>query len=372
MSMKYTDFGGGTLDCSVLRCIGYECQVLSIHGDTNIGGIDFDHIIYEMMVYKFKLYYNWEIYSELKSELIKISERVKRTLTYNNMDKIVIYNEKLNEKKEITIYRDEFENNPKTIDLINRVIFITNETINEHDYSNNNEISMILLIGGSSNIPIIQYSLKNTFKKYGIKLINDPNYDTQLMVVTGTGIIAGSLAYDTNNNNNEQIIIEDVIPLSLGFSICEYDNNLNKNKCGIFDPIILKNSEYPTNKIVKYCQNNPNSNVAVLKLYEGTSKYVINNYFLMKLQINNIPKRKANECNNIHVIFNIDGNGIATINAKINNNKEINLFNESLSIINNVNNNGTNNIYSNSQLNSLKHQMISWYDNDISKKIFSS
>eukprot|EP01083_Nonionella_stella_P280132 952857_1 len=110
---------------------------------------------------------------------------------------------------------------------------------------------MILMIGGTSKIPIIQQRLKEEFGSGNgdLKLVF-PSDDPQLMVVKGSAIIGASLAFDHfdgGDNTLKNIVLEDVIPLSLGFSICLTNyNESGKIKCGIMDIIIPKNSHYPT------------------------------------------------------------------------------------------------------------------------------
>ena len=158
----------------------------------------------------------------------------------------------------------------------------------------------------------------------------------------------------------KQIVLEDVIPLSLGFSICITDaNKESKPKCGVMDVIVAKNSHYPTRAEVTYCQKDPNSSIAKLDLYEGENHLVKDNYLLSHLSISNIPKREPTVCDSIIVEFIIDKNGIATIEAIVNDKNKRNIerrkFSNSLSVISNDGN------LSQRDIEDLKERMIEWF-----------
>ena len=143
------------------------------------------------------------------------------------------------------------------------------------------------------------------------------------MVVTGSGIIGGSLAFtdvSSDNADASQIVLNDVIPLPLGISECvakEDDEDLIE--CGVMKVIIDKNSNYPTNAATVFCQEPYDANELYLEIYEGENYYVADNYLLGSVVIcGDIPERDPNICDNIMFEFIIDNNGIVNVEAKTN------------------------------------------------------
>merc|ERR1719491_561553 len=190
---------------------------------------------------------------------------------------------------------------------------------------------MILMVGGTSKIPIIQRRLREEFGRgtEGSSLVF-PSGDAQLTVVKGSAIIGASLSAvgSLSIESEKMIVLEDVIPLSLGFSICLSSKNASTD-CGVMDVIVAKNSQYPTRAQATYCQKEPSSSIAKLELYEGDARDVRENYLLAHLQIENIPPRDPNVCDSIIVEFIIDADGIAKIEAKVNDQS----FNQTLAVV---------------------------------------
>jgi len=377
------DMGGGTIDCSVLRCTGVDCQVLGVKGNSSLGGIDFDYIIRDIMITKYEKQHNWEnirASNKLMAKFLKVAERVKKSLSVSTQHQVTMTNDELlkedystfyTEKKQIIITRLEFEKHPRTKELIDSAIQTAKDAINTDRIKASN-IRMILMIGGTTKIPIIQQRLKEEFgiahnninSARQLKLVF-PSDDPQLQVVKGSAIIGSSLAFEGDSGVNtqsavKQIVLEDVIPLSLGFSICITDaNKESKPQCGVMDVIVAKNSHYPTRAEVTYCQKDPNSSIAKLDLYEGENHLVKDNYLLSHLSISNIPKREPTVCDSIIVEFIIDKNGIATIEAIVNDKNKRNIerrkFSNSLSVISNDGN------LSQRDIEDLKERMIEWF-----------
>eukprot|EP01084_Bolivina_argentea_P281501 481640_1 len=168
------DFGGGTIDCSVLRCTGVDCQVIGVRGNSSLGGIDFDLIIRDIMIKKYSLQHSWNniIHSDkLYAKFLKVAEKIKKSLTFNTQHQVTMTNDELlkddfstfySEKKQIIITRKEFEQDPRTQQLINSAIETARLAIN-NDRIKSSNIRMILMIGGTSKIPIIQQRLKEEF-----------------------------------------------------------------------------------------------------------------------------------------------------------------------------------------------------------------
>eukprot|EP01084_Bolivina_argentea_P250488 419684_1 len=198
------DYGGGTLDCSIMRCIGLECDVLAVSGNSTLGGIDYDHVIKDIIIQKLVNTYNIKSDSIDKSKLLEDSEMIKISLSTNTQH---LY--KYKNKPTIIIKRKEFENHPRTKQLMKSAIDTAKKAMEQKDPNNPkfvaSNIRMLLMIGGSSNIPIIQKKLREAFPRDTLKL-EFPEIDPQLMVITGSAVLAGSMVYD------KKFTVADVIP----------------------------------------------------------------------------------------------------------------------------------------------------------------
>eukprot|EP01084_Bolivina_argentea_P086630 156574_1 len=349
------DFGGGTLDCSVMRCTGVDCQVLGVKGNSSLGGIDFDGVIRDIMIDKYETQHSWHNVRQsdaLNAKFLKVAERVKKSLSVSSQHHVTMTND-VGDKKQIVITRREFEAHPQTQELIDYAIQTAKAAIDNKRIRASN-IRMILMIGGTTKIPMIQRRLSEEFgaNTERLKLVF-PSDDAQLMVVKGSAIIGASLS-SNSHSHHKQIVLEDVIPLSLGFSICLIDSSSDM-ECGIMDVIIEKNSHYPTATNVTYCQKDPSSSIATLHLYEGESEFVRNNYLLSHLSISNIPKRNANDaCDSIIVEFVIDKNGIAQIHATVNDKNKTKFYSQ-LSVVSNDSN------LSKKQIKHAKVEVMQWF-----------
>ena len=371
------DIGGGTTDVSILRCTGLHCEVLGVAGNSSLGGIDFDNIIIDIICDKIIKIINNKIltrdilkidnkYSKLYDNIVSKAEIIKIALSTDNEYMIRLgINEKENYFENIIITRKEFEENLKTILLIQNIINLAKKAIidvNNFGLKKGNEyltnIRAILLIGGTVKIPLIQEMLK----EFDTKLIY-PSDDPQLMVVKGSAIIGGTKNYTDSNNidilqnqiQQDSISIDDVLPMSFGFDVCIIDNNSDDgsgHKCGIMDILINKNSKYPTKGIGIYCQKISSASTATLMLYEGDDKKVSNNFFLTKLEIFDVPKRSEYECNNIMVELSIDNNGIVNITAKTKNNQ---IYTKQLPVKSN------NGYLNDQQIKILNKQLMQWF-----------
>merc|ERR1712228_138603 len=329
-----------------------------VRGNSSLGGIDFDYVIKDILIEKYEQQHNWHNIrssAKLSAKFLKVAERVKKSLSVSSQHQVTMTNDEMavTEKKQVIITRLEFESDARTQSLIDSAIQTAKNAINTDRIKASN-IRMILMIGGTTKIPIIQQRLSEEFGHSNRLKLVFPDSDPQLMVVKGSAIIGQSLSTQSYVNS-KQIVLEDVIPLSLGFSICTMAIDDGLTRCGIMDVIVEKNSHYPTSAQVKYCQKDPNSSIAKLDLYEGDDALVSNNYLLSHLSISGIPHRDADVCESIIVQFIIDKNGIAVIEAVINDDNKT-AFKKSLSVASNDVN------LSMDEIAMLKQKMIAWFD----------
>lgn len=154
------------------------------------------------------------------------------------------------------------------------------------------------------------------------------------------------------------IHINDVIPLSLGFEVCKRIKHENKEtlKCGYMSVMVPKNSRYPIKINKTYCQNDPRVRNVTMMLYEGDSEYVSENHYLSTLRLFNLLPWE-NKCNSYHIVFDIDINGIATIQGIVHNEdgSDGEIYTMSLAVLSN---DGS---LSKCELIKQQQQMVTWF-----------
>ncbi|SPM45050.1 molecular chaperone HscA [Orientia tsutsugamushi] len=280
------DFGGGTFDVSLLKIKNKIFQVIATGGDNQLGGNDIDYLIRDYLCNKLTL--NQDHFST--EFLVLITEHckiAKEHLTNNEFfNQTIKYNGK-NLKLHIT--RTEFEQ--VISNIISQTIHITNQVIEESKVSE--QLKGIILVGGSSNIPLIKKLLKQTFK---VQILSDLNPET--VVATGAALQAENLT-----SSNQHLLI-DVVPLSLGLEVMG----------GITEILIPRNSPIPiaiTKKFTTYANNQTAINFHIV---QGEREIAADCRSLAKFTLSNLPLGPAGSVS-VEVTFAIDADGLLFVST---------------------------------------------------------
>ena len=295
------DIGGGTFDTAILEVKNYDFNTLAVGGDNKLGGDDFDKEILEIFLKKIrkekginlssldKSGLNIEEYSKAYQALVIKAEDVKVELTEQNSSKITLANLFDGYTLELTITKEDFERVAQ--DIMNKITNEIEATLEQCEVSTNN-IDKVVLVGGSSKIPIIRNYIQKIFN-------TTPYADKPLdkLVAMGAAIVVA---------DDNSVQINDIISHSLGVEIV---NNR-------FSPIIPKNAKYPvelkeTYTTVRDYQENVN-----VEIYEGEDEYnVHNNAYYGGFILKDIEYAKK-DVPQIEVTFEFDINRILHITAK--------------------------------------------------------
>ena len=309
------DLGGGTFDVTILRINRSEetnFEILSTNGDKFLGGEDFDNKLVEYVLDIFcekskeskdTIKKNKKIIKKLKIHC----EVIKRTLSSNYETTLCINNFYNGQDILEVIKKKDFEK--ITSDLIERLREPIKNALIDAKLTEN-EISEVVMVGGSSRIPKVKEFLKENFK--GVKINDSINPDET--IAFGATLMAAKILIKKDRNLKEFNLM-DITPLSLGVGI------LNRNP----DPEIRKEGNIMS-VLIKRCQKIPVNNIQTYKtvedyqtraniiIYEGEKKYIKYNHILGNLILNNLPKKKKGEVF-IDIKFFIDVNGILTVTA---------------------------------------------------------
>ena len=318
------DFGGGTLDITLLKFkkdidVIY-CDIKFAYGNSYFGGEDFDNLLMDICLEKSAKTLNCE--SKVKNQIIntdnprtirlkRACERAKIKLSKFNSTNIHLENYSNYETINVSISRKDFDN--YCAKLFKKFEKILGDFI-KHSKVNKNNISEVILIGGSTLIPKIKEIITKTFDKSKIKCDLNPKE----VVAMGAAIRGAKF---NNLPSVKDIQLFDVTNLSLGIRI--YENKFGK--------VIDRSKPIPFESQEDFFTVEDNQTNALIEVYEGESNYECdkNNLFLGKFMITDLPKGKKGE---IKVIVKIKVNKDSLLEVIANYEKNNTIYDKKLLI----------------------------------------
>lgn len=264
------DFGGGTLDITVLNVNGTDIDVICSRGDHNLGGFNIDEKIVKLVDGCYENQYGETLtkYNKRIEDTFEKAEDIKKVLsTRNKMSKIF-----LGDKGEIqfVITREDFEKSIVTI--ISKIEMMIEDVLEETNLEPN-EIDEIVLVGGSTRIPIIQEKLEEIFRKKPKKVGN-----VDECVALGAAIYAGLCMLEKNINLSYEMIeslnsinLKEVCNHSYGTYVITEDKILETVKLAN-DIIIPKNSQIPCSIERTYYTSYEGQAAIEVKITQGESE----------------------------------------------------------------------------------------------------
>ncbi len=296
------DLGGGTFDVTLLEMFEGVLEVKASSGDNKLGGKDFDQRLIEYLTECFQKQSGIDLTKDLAAMARVRDEALRCKIALSTQEDYHIQLPMLAAKKEIpfaldeTITRAQFEN--MISDLVERTHNPIDVVLSDSGVSIE-QIDKILLVGGSTRVPLVQRDIEQYLGKQPEAAI-DPDFAVAQGAAIQAAIISGQI------DESSEIMMTDVNPYTLGVRcIRGYDVEY-------MSVIIPRNKTIPTTQKQKYYTSWDGQTSAIVEVYQGESSSIRYNHFIGSFILSGIPPRAAGK-EAIEVSFSYNQNGMLQV-----------------------------------------------------------
>jgi len=302
------DFGGGTLDVTVLELFEGVIEVEASCGNNLLGGKDIDALLIDYMAESIKQKEKVKVKNDLNAmtRLKKAAEDCKIALSTEETLDIDLPFLSTNKKGNPIGYTHEMTReafDEMITELVESTAIQVNTALKDANLSRS-DIDLVLLVGGTTKIPFV-----SNFLESELGIVPKSHHDPVLSVVRGAAIEAGIIE---GKYDEDALVLTDVCPYSLSAEVLRkismYDEEV------FCDILIKRNTTIPTTVRKIYHTSYDDQAVVGFDVYQGEGEYADENIFLGEIRLTGIPKGKAGK-EKIAVSFSYDLNGILVVQA---------------------------------------------------------
>jgi len=293
------DFGGGTFDVSILEVRDNVFEVLATGGDTFLGGVDFDNRLAELMIHRFQKEHGIDLFKDpICHQRIKDAcEQAKIDLSSRPETRIHIPFITMGPSGALnidyTIKREEFEQLCE--DLIGNTLVACRQVMADAKLKSE-DLDAVLLVGGSTRIPLVAKKVADFFGKAPSKGIHPDE-----AVALGAAIMADSLA----RKGESEIQLLDVLPMTIGI----------KAAGGKMVPIFPRNSPYPNQKLKVFTTSKDQQQSLKLTILQGDKATAAENEIIGDFTFSGIHPAAKGQAK-VEAVFTLNHEGILTVAAR--------------------------------------------------------
>lgn len=300
------DFGGGTLDVSVVDCFENVISINAISGNNHLGGTDFDRAMAEYFCFKNGLNYN-VLDLSFQQSILHACEQAKIKLSTQSVAEVSLVH--LNKN-----YNCIFDENVlfnTTHSLLESCKNVIGKAVKDSGFSAS-ELDSLILVGGSSKMPVLQHYLSDALN---IPVLKEENMDS--LVALGLGKYIGIKQRD---ENIKDVVVTDICPFSLSTS------TYNEQNPGLELSTVLipKNSVLPTSKKMTLRTVHKGQTKVNISVFQGQAMYAKENLFLGQAFIH-VP-RNMHDYESFDLIYSYDINSMLYVEAIVHSTQEHYIF----------------------------------------------
>lgn len=300
------DFGGGTLDVSVVDCFENVISINAISGNNHLGGTDFDRAMAEYFCFKNGLNYN-VLDLSFQQSILRACEQAKIKLSTQSVAEVSLVH--LNKN-----YNCIFDENVlfnTTHSLLESCKNVIGKAVKDSGFSAS-ELDSLILVGGSGKMPVLQHYLSDALN---IPVLKEENMDS--LVALGLGKYIGIKQRD---ENIKDVVVTDICPFSLSTS------TYNEQNPGLELSTVLipKNSVLPTSKKMTLRTVHKGQTKVNISVFQGQAMYAKENLFLGQAFIH-VP-RNMHDYESFDLIYSYDINSMLYVEAIVHSTQEHYIF----------------------------------------------
>jgi len=300
MKILVFDFGGGTLDVTIMEMGGGVFEVLSTSGDTQLGGTDMDQVLIDYVIDDFKKKEGIDL-SQDTTATTRIREAVEKakielsTVMETDVNLPFIAQDPSTGAKNLELRITRAKLDELILPIVERCKPSIVKAFEDAKLSNS-DINKIVMIGGPTRMPLVRKMVSEVVGKDA-----ESGVDPMEAVAMGAAIQAGIIAGDVTSD----IVLLDVTPLTLGIETLG----------GVREPLIERNTTIPTSKSKVFTTAADNQTAVTIHVVQGERPMATDNVSLGSFNLSDVPPAPRG-VPQIEVKFDIDANGIINVTAK--------------------------------------------------------